>query len=88
MNAIRNAISACETFKKTPLLRSHGESIFGDYGKPVMYTCANVQVSQNSCEVLDAAPFMKEFLLWHWKVLMRLMQCAEYCFEAISDHQV
>jgi hypothetical protein len=53
-----------------------------------MYTCAGLQVSRNSCEVLDAAPFMKQLPLCHWKVLMKLMKCAEYCFESIADHQV
>jgi hypothetical protein len=53
-----------------------------------MYTCAGVQVSRNSCEVIDAAPWMKELLLGHWKVLMKLMRRVECCFEEISDHQV
>jgi hypothetical protein len=26
--------------------------------------------------------------LCHWKVLMKMMRCGEYAFEAISDHQV
>jgi hypothetical protein len=53
-----------------------------------MYTFAGLQVSQNSLEVLDAAPFMKQLLLCHWKILMKLMKRAEYCFESIADHQV
>ena len=62
MTKIHNALNACETMtmKKSCLLKSNGtRRIFGDYGKSVMYTCAGVQVSQNSPEVLDAAPWMK-----------------------------
>jgi hypothetical protein len=51
------------------------------------YTCARMQVSQNSHEVLDSDLFMKQLPLCHWKVLMKLMQCAEYCFKSIADHQ-
>jgi hypothetical protein len=72
MTKIHNALNACETLKKSRLIRSNGKRrIFGDYGKSVMYTCAGVQVSQNSREVIDAAPWMKELLLSHWKVLMK-----------------
>ena len=53
-----------------------------------MYTCAGVQVSQKNREVLDAAPWMKELPLCHWKVLMKLMRRVECYFEEISDHQV
>jgi hypothetical protein len=64
-------------------LRSNGKKIFGDYGKEI---CAGVQVSRNSRQVLDAAPFMAKLPLFHWRVMMKMMQCAEYAFEAISDH--
>ncbi len=47
-----------------------------------------MQVSQNSRQVLEAAPFMDKLPLCHWRVMMKMMQCAEYAFEAISDHQV
>jgi hypothetical protein len=88
MTHISNALLACETLKKKHLLRSNGKTIFGDYGKEIMYTCAGVQVSQNSRQVLEAAPFMDKLPLCHWRVMMKMMQCAEYAFEAISDHQV
>jgi hypothetical protein len=53
-----------------------------------MATCAGVQVSRNRQGVLDCAPFMEKLLHHHWRVLMSLMRCAEYCFEATADHQV
>ncbi len=53
-----------------------------------MYTCAGVQVSWNSRQVLDVAPLMDKLPLCHWRVMMKMMQCAEYAFEAVSDHQV
>ena len=53
-----------------------------------MYTCAGVQVSWNSRQILEAAPFMDKLPLCHWRVMMKIMRCAEYAFEAISNHQV
>ncbi len=88
MILIQNALNACKRLRKSPLLRSSAKRIFGNHGTPPMYTCAGLQVSQYSRKVLDAAPFMKQLLLCHWKVLMKLMQHAEYCFESIADHQV
>ncbi len=48
------------------------------------------------CKFLGiAGRFLKQLLSWtnllplcHWRVMMKMMQCAEYAFEAISDHQV
>ncbi len=88
MTHIMNALLACEMLKKISLLRRNGKKIFGDYVKEIMYTCAGVQVSWNSRQVLEAAPFMDKLPLCHWGVMMKMMQCAEYAFEAISDHQV
>jgi hypothetical protein len=88
MTHIMNALLACETLKKKSLLRSNGKNISGDYGKEIMYTCAGVQVSWNNWQVLEAAPFMDKFPLCHWRGVMKMMQCAEYAFEAISNHQV
>ncbi len=88
MTHISNALLACKTLKKKSLLRSNGKKFFGDYGKEIMYTCAGVQVSWNSRQVLEAAPFMDKLSLCHWRVMMKMMQCAEYAFEAISIHQV
>jgi hypothetical protein len=31
---------------------------------------------------------MDKLPLCHWRVMMKMMQCAEYAFEAISNHQV
>jgi hypothetical protein len=53
-----------------------------------MYTCAGVQFSWNSRQGLEATPFMDKLPLCHWRVMMKMMQCAEYAFEAISVHQV
>ena len=59
MTKIHNVLKACEMLKKNPLVGSNGKQVFGDYGRPVMYTCAGLHVSCNSCEVLDAALFME-----------------------------
>jgi hypothetical protein len=88
MTKLHIALNACETLNKSPLIRSNGRRIFCDYGKSVMYTCAGVQVSRNSREVLDAGPWMKELPLCHWKVWTKLMWRVECCFEEISDLQV
>jgi hypothetical protein len=43
MTKIHNAFKACETMKKSHLMRCKGKRrIFGDYGKSVMITCAGV----------------------------------------------
>ncbi len=47
------ALDKCEKPKKTSVTRSDNKRIFGDIGKLVMYTCAGVQVSRNSPEVLN-----------------------------------
>jgi hypothetical protein len=65
MTHISNALLACETLKKKSLLRSNGKKFFDDYGKEIMYTCAGVQVSQKSRQVLEAAPFMDKLPLCH-----------------------
>jgi hypothetical protein len=88
MEKIFRALEECSKMKRTLLVRSDRKCIFGDYGERVMATCAGVQVSRNSQGVLDCAPFMENFPQHHWRVLMRLMRCAEYSFEAIADHQV
>ena len=88
MEKIFSALEECSKMKRTSLVRSDRKRIFGDYGERVMATCAGVQVSRNSQGVLDCAPFMEKLPQHHWRVLMSLMQCAEYCFEAIADHQV
>jgi hypothetical protein len=31
---------------------------------------------------------MDKLPLCHWRVMMKMMQCAEYAFEVISNHQV
>ena len=84
MTKIYNALNARDTLKNSPLIRSNGMRIFGDIGKSVMYTCVGVQVSQNSCKVCDAAPWMKELLLCQ----IKLMRCVECSFEEISDHHM
>jgi hypothetical protein len=82
------ALEACERLRRTSLVRSDRKRIFGDNGQPVWYTCAGVQVSRNSREVLDSAPFLDKLQVNHWKELMRVMRWAENCFEYIGDHDV
>ena len=88
MRDIVCALEECEKLKKTAVKRSDGKRIFGDYGKPVMYTCVGVQVSRNSREVLNCNAVMEKLPECHWHVLMKLMRHAEYCFQAIADNEV
>ncbi len=53
-----------------------------------MYTCVGNQVSRNSPQVLDQAPFMEKVKSHHLDALMWMMRRAELCFEQIADHQV
>ncbi len=62
--------------------------IFTNYSKPVVYTCVGLQISRNSCEVLDHAPFQDKLKRHHWEALIWMMRHAELCFEIIADHQV
>jgi len=43
-------------FGKHQWLEVTRKEFFGDYGKPVKYTCAGVQVDRRSQQVLDNAP--------------------------------
>ncbi len=61
------ALEAWERLRRTSLVRSDRKRIFGDNGQPVWYTCAGVQVSRNSREVLDSAPFLDKLQVNHWK---------------------
>ena len=70
---IFSALEECSKMKRTSLVRSDRKRIFGDYGERVMATCAGVQVSRNSREVLDCAPFMEKLPQHHWRVLTSLM---------------
>ena len=88
INDILLALKECEKLKRTSITRSSGKRVFGDYGKRVMYTCVGVHVSRNSPGVLGCNAFMSNLAKEHWTVLMKLMQHAEYCFEALADHQV
>jgi hypothetical protein len=88
LNKIYSSLGACERLRKTSLIRSDKKQIFGDYGVPVRYTCAGVQVARNSKEVLDNAPYMDKLSKHHLKSLLRIMRRAERSFEEIADHQV
>ncbi len=71
INSIHLALEECEKQKRTSVTRSSGKRVFGDYGKRVMYTCAGVQVSRNSPDVLDCNAFMDNLAKKHWTVLMK-----------------
>jgi hypothetical protein len=62
--------------------------MFTDNGKRLMYTCVGNQVSRNSPQVLDHAPFQDKVKRHHWEALMWMMRRAELCFKIIADHQV
>jgi hypothetical protein len=53
-----------------------------------MYTCVGNQVSRNSQQVFDHAPFQDKLKQHHWEALMWMMRRAELCFKMIVDHQV
>ena len=82
------ALWACEKLRKVSLIRSKKKHIFTDYGKQVTYACVRPQVSRNSQNVLNYAPFLEKLPKHHWDSLVWLMQCAEMCCEMIADHQV
>ena len=84
---IYSALEACERLRKASLVRSDKKRIFGDYGKPVKYTCAGVQVDRRSQQVLDNAPYMEKLPKHHLKCLMKIMRRAEQSFQLIGDHQ-
>ena len=82
------SLEACERLRKASLVRSDKKQISGDYGKPVKYTCAGVQVDRRSQQVLDNAPYMEKLPKHHRKCLMKIMRHAEQFFQLIGDHQV
>ena len=82
------SLKACERLRKTSLVRSDKKRIFGDYGVPVRYTCAGIQVDRRSKEVLGYAPYINKLLRHHLKSLMTIMCCAECSFQVMADHQV
>jgi hypothetical protein len=53
-----------------------------------MFTCVGNQVSRNSPQVLNHAPFQDKLKRHHWEALMWMMRRAELCFDVIADHQV
>ncbi len=82
------SLEACERLRKTSLVRSDKKRIFGDYGVPVRYTCAGIQVDRRSKEVLGYAAYIDKLLRHHLKSLMKIMCCAECSFQVMADHQV
>ncbi len=88
MKGIVCALEECEKLKKTSVMRSDNKCIFGDFGMSIMYTCAGVQVSRNSPEVLNWNAFIEKLPECHWTVLMKLMQHVEHCYEFIADIEV
>jgi hypothetical protein len=88
MNDIVSTLEECERLKKTSLIRSECKRIFGDYGRPVMYTSVGVQVSRNSPEVLNCNAFLQNLPKRQWTILMKLMRKAEDCFERLADSEV
>jgi hypothetical protein len=70
LKRIYNALEACEKMRKVSLVHCKRKRIFTDYGKCVMYTCVGNQVSRNSPQVLDQAPFMDKVKSHHLDALM------------------
>ncbi len=88
LNRIYAALEACTKLRKVPLVWGEQKHICTNYGKRVMYTCGGNQVSRNSPQVLDHAPFQEKLERHHWEALMWMMRHAELCFKMIWDHQV
>ena len=82
------ALEECEKLSKASVRRSDNKRIFGDFGMSVKYTCAGVQASRNSPEVLKCNPFLEKLPQRHWTVLMKLMRHAEHCYESLADYEV
>ncbi len=76
LRKIYNALEACKKLRKISLVRSDRKRVFGDYGKPVKYTCAGVQVSPNSRDVVDFVPYMDKLATCHWEALIWIMRRA------------
>ncbi len=88
LNRIHAALEACEKLIKVPLVRGEQKRVFTNYDKRIMYTCVGNQVSRNSPQVLNHAPFQDKLKRHHWEALMWMMRRAELCFKMIADHQV
>ena len=86
LTKIIDAIDACLKIKKS--YRNNKKKIFTDHGKQTKLCCAGLQVSRNSKEVHDHAPFMENLSKNHWNAISWLMRSAEVCFETIINHQV
>jgi hypothetical protein len=82
------SLLACETLRRTTLLRGDHKRVFTDYGKPVRYTCVGPQPSRNSKLVRPHPPFMQSLPECHWESLLWLMKRAEICFRTIADSRV
>ncbi len=80
------ALDACLKIKKS--YRGDKKRISSDLGEHIKFCCAGIQVSRNSKEVHDHAPFMKNLSQHHWNEITWIMRSAEECFEMINDHQV
>jgi hypothetical protein len=88
LNRIYAVLEACEKLRKVSFVQGERKRIFTDYGKHVMYTCVENQVSRNNAQVLDHAPFQGKLKRHHWEALMWMMRCPVLCFKMIVDHQV
>jgi hypothetical protein len=88
LNRIYAALKACEKLKKFPLVRGERKRIFTNYGKCIIYTCVENQVSRNSAQVLNHAPFQEKLKRHQCEAMMWMMRHAELCFKMIADHQV
>ena len=88
LQQIVESLLACETLRRTTLLRGDHKRVFTDYGKPVRYTCVGPQPSRNSKLVRPHPPFMQSLPECHWESLLWLMKRAEICFRTIADSRV
>ncbi len=52
-----------------------------------VYLCRRAGLKEQ-CEVLNCNSFMDKLPEHYWRALMKLMQHAEYCFEAIVNNEV
>lgn len=88
MGKFYDSLEACQQLKKQPLTRGKAKTIFADEGMKPMYSCAGVQPSRNSSQVLDHPPFMSNLPMEHWKRLLKMVRWAETVFESFADAKI
>ena len=78
LTKIIDAIDAYLRIKKS--YRGNKKRIFTDHGKQIKFCCAGLQVSRNSKEVHDHAPFIENLSKNHWNAISWLIRSSRSVF--------